>query len=135
MNSGEVLVSMPGQVLTEILAERSKNLGAFRFYTFLNEHLSETVFLTYEGLCGRAPIFAFNLCSFARPGDRALFVYSSNFEFIVGFSGCLGAGVAAYPPRQYRLGRRFAIAEDARPALALTTKEHLPNFKKSARSS
>ena len=57
-------------------------------------------------------------------GERALLLYPPGLDFVVGFFGCLYAGVVAvpaYPPRRNRNMHRIqAIAEDATARVALT---------------
>ena len=71
-----------------------------------------------------APVGAW-LMSKGLTGERALLLYPAGLEFIVGFFGCLYAGVVAvpvYPPRRNRSMERIqAIADDAEAKVALTT--------------
>ncbi|WP_165227155.1 non-ribosomal peptide synthetase/type I polyketide synthase [Aquisphaera insulae] len=57
-------------------------------------------------------------------GSRALLLFPPGLEFIVGFFGCLHAGVIAvpaYPPRLNRpMTRLRSVAADAEPAVVLT---------------
>ncbi|MGD2113927.1 MAG: AMP-binding protein, partial [Acidobacteriota bacterium] len=63
------------------------------------------------------------------PGERAMLVYRTGLEFVAAFLGCLYAGVIAVPtspPRNVRqLPRLQVIEEDARPAVVLTSSDHL----------
>ncbi len=58
-------------------------------------------------------------------GERALLLYPSGLDFVVGFFGCLYAGVTAvpaYPPRRHKLQQRLrSIVADCRPAVCLAT--------------
>jgi len=76
----------------------------------------------------RAVAAAAGECS--RRGERALLLYPAGLDFIAGFFGCLYAGIVAvplYPPdaglRASSVRRLFAVADDARPSLVLTTGE------------
>src|SRR5581483_6689668 len=83
---------------------------------------------TIADLHRRARAVAASLQSRWSPGDRALLLYPPGLDFIEAFFGCLYAGIVAipaYPPDPMRLARTLprlrAMAEDARPSLALTT--------------
>jgi acyl-CoA synthetase (AMP-forming)/AMP-acid ligase II len=108
-----------------ILARRARLQPARRAYTFLPDGLKEGPGLTYGELDRQARALAASLAPHSTPGDRALLLYPQSLEFIVAFFGCLYAGIVAipaYPPRPNQSGLRiFAIAEDAKPRLALTT--------------
>lgn len=60
-------------------------------------------------------------------GERALLCYPPGVEFMVGFFGCVYAGVIAvpaYPPRAHRNDPRLdSIAENCTPAIVLTSSE------------
>ena len=81
--------------------------------------------ITRADLTGRAMSVAAALADAGvRPGDRALLLFPPGEEYVVGFLGCLYAGVIAvpaFPPGNTRgLARVEAIARDAQPCVALT---------------
>ncbi len=96
-------------------------------YRFLVDGEDETLTLTYRQLDERVRACAAKLASLGLRGQRALLMYPSGLEFIVAFFGCLYAGVVpvpAFPPRRNRnKGRINAIADDAKPAIALTIRD------------
>ncbi len=84
--------------------------------------------LSFRGLDLRARALAARLRALGYTGERALLLFPPGLDFIVGFFGCLYAGVIAvpaYPPEPMRLAaslpRLQGIVRDARPALLLTT--------------
>ena len=108
-----------------ILTRRAQLQPERKAYTFLPDGLNEGPGLTYGELDHQARALGARLAPHSAPGDRALLLYPQGLEFIVAFFGCLYAGIVAvpaYPPRPNQSGLRiFAIAEDAKPRLALTT--------------
>lgn len=101
-------------------------------YTFLADGETQTAHLTYAELDQRARTIAAILQAAGKPGDRVLLLYPPGLDYIAAFLACLYAGmvaVPAYAPGPTHLGRRdralskrlFAIIEDARPSLGLTT--------------
>ena len=80
--------------------------------------------LTYAQLEGQARALAHRLRSLNLTGERALLLYPPGLDFIVGFLGCLYAGVVAvpaYPPRRRRPEDRLrAIIQDCEPAACLS---------------
>lgn len=85
--------------------------------------------LTYGELDRRARSTAAELGRRAVPGDRALLMCETGPEFVVGFLGCLYAGVIAVPvPKPDRMssgprhrGRLEAIIADAEPVVVLSS--------------
>ncbi|HEV2856372.1 MAG TPA: AMP-binding protein, partial [Thermoanaerobaculia bacterium] len=94
-------------------------------YRFLADGEVEEESLTYAELDRRARALGACLQEMGAEGERALLLYPPGLEFVTAFLGCLYGGVVAvpaYPPRSNRPDSRLqAIAEDARPRLALTT--------------
>lgn len=94
-------------------------------YTFLPDGEEAGVDITYGELAVRARALAVNLLSKGKAGDRALMLFPSSLEFVVGFFGCLYAGIAAvpaYPPRRNQnLGRLKSIIDDCEPSIVMTT--------------
>jgi acyl-CoA synthetase (AMP-forming)/AMP-acid ligase II len=107
-------------------AETSPDQLAYRFLR--DDAGSDT--LTFGQLDRRVRGLAARLGEYAALGDRALLLYPPGLEFIEAFLACLTAGiiaVPAYPPRRNRKAERlWAIAEDARPRLILTTSQVQP---------
>ncbi len=82
--------------------------------------------LSYGGLAARAFALAGTLAERgARPGDRAILVFPPGLDFLVGFFGCLAAGVIAVPlappRRQAPRDASAGIVADCEPRFALTT--------------
>ena len=84
--------------------------------------------MTFADLDRRARAIGALLQSYGASGERALLLYPAGLEFIAAFFGCLYAGVIAVPvpspnpaQPQRTLSRLRAIADDARPSIALTT--------------
>jgi len=115
--------------LLDILTKRSKEMGNQIAFVFLQDGVNETDSLTYEQLKQRVKTVANRLQTLNLSGERALLLYPSGLDFIVGFLGCLSAGVIAvpaYPPRRNKkLHRLEAIAKDAQASVALTTRSVL----------
>jgi len=131
MHSGDTGTA-PATVMT-LLRQRAQQQPDRVAYTFLPDGTTEGQKLTYGELHKQAQDVAARLCQFGEPGDRALLLYPQSLDFIAAFFGCLYAGVVAipaYPPRANQTGLRiFAIAEDAKPRLALTTSDVLARSK------
>ncbi|CBL45095.1 Non-ribosomal peptide synthetase modules and related proteins [gamma proteobacterium HdN1] len=94
-------------------------------YTFLPDGEEAGVDITYGELATRARAVAATLLTKGAAGDRALMLFPSSLEFVVGFFGCLYAGIAAvpaYPPRRNQnLGRLQSIIDDCEPSIVMTT--------------
>lgn len=99
-----------------------------RVYTFLVDGEQDAKHITYAELDRRARCVAAHLQALGLNGGRAILVYQPSLDYIIGFMGCLYAGVTAvpaYPPDPFRMERTFprfqAIVSDARPRAILTT--------------
>ncbi|HEY0733438.1 MAG TPA: HAD-IIIC family phosphatase [Herpetosiphonaceae bacterium] len=133
MRQVEVAGSVPGETTTlvEVLGYRALHSPGRLAYTFLIDGDSCEDRLTYGELDRRARAIAATiaeaLTAQVRPvtGARALLLFPPGNDYIAAFFGCLYAGVIAvpvYPPRgNHNLSRLQSIAEDARPAVVLTT--------------
>ena len=115
-----------GVSFVEVLRERARRQPDERVFTFLDEE-GET-HATYRELDEGARAVAALLQRHLAPGDRALLLYPPGREYVLGFLGCLYAGVIAvpaYPPDPTRLGRTLprlqALVADCRATAALTT--------------
>lgn len=116
----------------DVVRQRADTQPHRQAYTFLADGETRTAHLTYAELHLQARTIAAILQTTGQPGERVLLLYPPGLDYIAAFLGCLYAGmvaVPAYAPRPTHLGRRdralskrlFAIIEDARPALGLTT--------------
>jgi amino acid adenylation domain-containing protein len=114
----------PAASLVAVLRQRAADHPERALYTFLADGELDGGTLTYGEVDRRARAVAADLLARGLSGQRALLLYPPGLDFIVGFLGCLYAGVVAvpaYPPRSRRsLPRLQSIGEDARPAAALT---------------
>ncbi|MGD9488078.1 MAG: beta-ketoacyl synthase N-terminal-like domain-containing protein [Calditrichaceae bacterium] len=96
-------------------------------YTYLKDGESKEINYTYSDLDKLARAVAATLQKKGLTGARALLLYPPGLEYIIGFFGCLYAGiiaVPAYPPDPNRLNRTLprlqGIIRDAQATLALT---------------
>ncbi|HEX6288834.1 MAG TPA: amino acid adenylation domain-containing protein [Herpetosiphonaceae bacterium] len=120
--------STPHRDLVSLLRWRAVHQTDTPAYTFLLDGETTEVMLTYGELDRHARAIAAALQQIQAPGERALLLYPPGLEYITAFFGCLYAAciaVPAYPLHQARLhhsvARLEAIAENARPLVALTT--------------
>lgn len=92
-----------------------------------NTHL-----LSYGELDRKARVIGHWLQRQGAAGERALLLYPFGLDFIIGFYGCLYAGVVAvplYPPRPNRPDQRLlSVMADAQPTFALTTAKILDSL-------
>jgi acyl-CoA synthetase (AMP-forming)/AMP-acid ligase II len=114
--------------LVEVVRWRALDQPEARGYTYLLDGEVEGDHLTYAALDYQARSIGALLQSYGAAGERALVLYPTGLEFIAAFFGCLYAGVTAVPlpaphpaQPQRTLPRLRAIANDARPTIALTT--------------
>ena len=112
----------------ELLRQRAAEQPERIAYIFLPDGETEELRLTYGELDRQARAIGHFLQRQGASGQRALLLYPSGLEYIAAFFGCLYAGTVAvpvYPPKLSRLNhalpRLRAIANDAQPAVALTT--------------
>jgi acyl-CoA synthetase (AMP-forming)/AMP-acid ligase II len=111
--------------LVHLLQERSTRQGNEIAYNFLLDGESESISLTYRQLDQKAKELGALLQNLGLTGHRALLMYPSGLDFIIGFFACLYAGVVAvpaYPPRKNQsLDRLQAIVADCEAKEILTT--------------
>lgn len=114
--------------LVDILGWRGVHQAEAVAYTFLLDDESRApIDLTFSQLDRAARALAAIISRSCAPGDRALLLFPSGLEFIVGFLGCLYAGVigvAVYPPRKSQNQLRLkGIIEDCHPQAVISTSE------------
>src|SRR6185436_17588758 len=87
----------------------------------------EATELTYAQFSAKVAAVASRLTGLKMRGERALLLYPQGLDFLIGYYGCLAAGVVAvpaYPPRRNRnMARIQAISDDAQAKVALTLHE------------
>jgi amino acid adenylation domain-containing protein len=117
----------------EVLRFRSATQPNQAAFTLLLDGETEHATLTYHELDKLARRVATRLQELGLTGKQALLLYPAGLDFIVGYLGCLYAGViavTAYPPRNERNTPRIkAISKDAQASIALTTTEILPTVR------
>ncbi|AVT28848.1 non-ribosomal peptide synthetase [Plantactinospora sp. BC1] len=111
--------------LADVLRWRSEEQPERLAFAFLGDEPDAEVRWDYRTLDSRARAVAAALRDRCVPGDRALLLHPPGPEYVAALFGCWYAGIVAvpaYPPRAgTRTERLVAIADDARPAVALTT--------------
>lgn len=121
------VITMKFDTVLAALGHRARMQGQRSVFAFLKNGEIETARLSFEELDRQARAVAAGLARYARPGDRALLVYPPGLSFIVGFFGCLYAGVIAVPlqaPRRAQsLEKVRALARDCGARLLLTDAE------------
>lgn len=115
------------QTIGELLRWRAQAHPERLLFTFLENGETEDRKVTFRELDRQARIVAAQLHTRLEAGERALLLYPPGIDYIIGFMGCLYAGVIAvpaYPPDPARLGRTLprlqAIAADAEASLILS---------------
>ncbi|HZI11502.1 MAG TPA: amino acid adenylation domain-containing protein [Myxococcus sp.] len=115
-----------GASFVDVCRARAARQPEERVFTFLDDEGERTV--TYAELDAGARAVAALLQRHLAPGDRALLLYPPGREYVLGFLGCLYAGVVAvpaYPPDPLRLSRTLprlqALVADCGARVALTT--------------
>jgi acyl-CoA synthetase (AMP-forming)/AMP-acid ligase II len=122
------------ETLVDLLRWRAERQPDQIAYTFLLDGETDEARISYQELDRRARAIGALLQDLNASGERALLLYPPGLDFIAAFFGCLYAGVIAvpaYPPTSARMDRMLprrlrAIAEDAKPLVALTTTEIQP---------
>jgi acyl-CoA synthetase (AMP-forming)/AMP-acid ligase II len=116
------------ETLVDLLRERAVGQGDRLAFVFLEDGSFETQRITYAELDERARAVAARLEESAAAGERALLIYPAGLDFLIGFFGCLYAGLIGIPtppPEASRLKRTKprleSIARDARASWVLTT--------------
>ncbi|HLJ65426.1 MAG TPA: fatty acyl-AMP ligase, partial [Stellaceae bacterium] len=110
--------------LVDILRHRAQIQANERAYVFLADRGGEEAAMSFAELDHRARALAAHLRVAAGVGERALLLFPPGLDFLVGFFGCLYAGIIAVPmmlPRRYRPQEsNRSIVEDCAPRFALT---------------
>src|SRR5205814_2059443 len=121
----------------DLLQHRASKHGHQSAYTFLGDGTHVELTLTFKELDTAARALAVVLQRLTLKGERALLLYGPGLDFIVGFFGCLYAGVIAiplYPPNPGQpartLKRLHAIITDAGAKVAITTAATLSKVEK-----
>jgi acyl-CoA synthetase (AMP-forming)/AMP-acid ligase II len=116
------------ETLVDLVRDRADGHGDRLAFAFLEDGSVESQRLTYAWLDARARAVAARLQEVSEAGERALLIYPAGLDFLVGFFGCLYAGLIGIPtppPEASRLKRTRprleSIARDARASLVLTT--------------
>jgi acyl-CoA synthetase (AMP-forming)/AMP-acid ligase II len=98
-------------------------------YRFLQDGRDNEVTITFAQLDIAVRAAAATLQLYCAPGDRVLILLKPGLDYVIGFLGCLYAGliaVPAYPPGATKtLDRLDGILGDCCPAAALTTREDI----------
>jgi amino acid adenylation domain-containing protein/non-ribosomal peptide synthase protein (TIGR01720 family) len=119
--------------LVEMLRLRAGERPGKPACTFLGDDGREVEEISYRDLDRRARAIAARLQAAGLRGERALLLYPPGLDFIVGFFGCLYAGVIAvpaYPPRPRRTPTAIlSLIEDAEPRAVMTTASMLPRLR------
>jgi len=109
-------------------------------FALLKDSLNPAASLTYKELREQVASIAGRLQTLAKPGERVVLLYAQPLDFVVAFLGCLYAGLIGIPtplPNSFTakrvLARMQGIFQDARPSLALTTSDELPNLEEAYR--
>ena len=106
-----------------LLEERAARAASSRACTFLLDGEQQARTLTYGELDAAARAVAARLLARAKPSGRALLLLPPGPDFVVGFFGCLYAGLAAVPvplpTRRRGLPRLAAIVRDCQPEVVL----------------
>ncbi|MDQ1535710.1 MAG: hypothetical protein QOE58_103, partial [Actinomycetota bacterium] len=111
--------------LVELLRFRALHFANDTAYIFVSDDGESKRKLSYGELDRLARCVAAKIQTDYAPGERALLLYPSGLDFIIGFFGCLYAGVVAAPataPRAKRHAEKLhQMVEDLDARIVLTT--------------
>jgi len=111
--------------LVDLLRLRGETQAEQVCYTYLLDGEDQEYNLTYADFERKARQIAVALQEGCRVGDRALLIFRPGIDFILGYFGCLFAGVIAvpvYPPAKPADWQRFmGIAQDCQPSAICST--------------
>ncbi|MEY9930935.1 acyl-CoA synthetase (AMP-forming)/AMP-acid ligase II [Catenulispora sp. GP43] len=126
------LPSGPWSTLVDVCVSRAAEDPDRGFFSYLPDGRTVGSSLTAGAVDRQARALAVVLLRHADPGDRVLLAYPPGLEFIVGFYGCLYAGMIAVPVPPVEIGRlgarsdkAEAVRGSARPKVFLTTEAAL----------
>jgi acyl-CoA synthetase (AMP-forming)/AMP-acid ligase II len=109
--------------LADLLRHRAAVQPDGRAYAVLSDRGQEEAAITFAGLAASAENLARRIASRTAPGERALLLCPNGIGFMVGFFGCMLAGVIAVPMmlprRQSARDASASIVADCTPRLAL----------------
>ena len=120
--------------LVDVLRQRAAAVPDQCLYTLLADGEIESGSLTYAELDVMARHVAQRLLQDASPGDRAMLLYPVGLDYLVGFFGCLYAGIIAVPAYPLKAenksgGRIRTMIADCTPRLVLTCARLVPSVK------
>lgn len=115
----------PGRSIVDVVEERAEAHPGKIAFSFARSNDGQLVDLSFANMASSARQVAQLLLALgADAGDRAMLLYPPGLDFVVGYLGCLYAGVIAVPaPLPHRRGRdtRLALmAADCAPRFLLT---------------
>jgi acyl-CoA synthetase (AMP-forming)/AMP-acid ligase II len=110
--------------LVHLLRHRATEQPNDRAYVFVSDKGEEEAVLTFGQLHQRAGMVAARLAESGQAGDRALLLFGPGLDFIIGYFGCLLAGVIPVPMmlprRNSSLDSSASIVRDCSPRFAMT---------------
>jgi len=113
----------------DLLAEQARLYGDKTALAFMDDGENVTDMVSFAQMLERARALAVELGRRAPVGARVLLLYPSCIDYMVGFFGCLCAGMIAvpiFPPSSNRHNLRLeAISRDCGAAVGLTTSRQL----------
>ncbi|MGC2201617.1 MAG: fatty acyl-AMP ligase [Stellaceae bacterium] len=119
--------------LVEALESRAAAQPHDLAYVFLPDRGDTRISLTFAELYGRARDVALSLAERGQKGDRAVLLFPPGLDFIVGFFGCLLAGIIAVPVmvprRDSTRDASAAIVADCAPRFAITRGDLITQFR------
>ncbi len=131
----DVMVDERGDTWVDVLRANAERIPSQRAFTFLHNGEEEQESVTFGELDRRARAVAALLARVAKPGERALLLYPQGIDYIVGFFGCLYAGVIAVPLYSPQNRRKTAmigkVAGDCGASWALSTKAVIDKYESS----
>ncbi len=123
---------MPGH-FSDSLRQHALSMPDRVAYRFLQDGRDHEDVISFAGLDIAARAAAVALGAHCRPGDRVLILLNPGLDYVIGFLGCLYAGliaVPAYPPgATSKLDRLEGIFADCRPTAAITGKDQVAAIK------
>ncbi len=131
------MISQHAKNYAGVVRQQAQTIGDRQAFCFIKDmttaETSDT--LSYRDLDEQARRLAGWLCDRAEPGDRVLLCFPPGLDFVVGFFGCLYAGMVAVPapmPEGFSSARdRVArIVEDAGIVVALSDSAGVPILEK-----